>query len=203
MASPTQWRWVWVNSRSWWWTGRPGVLQSMGSQRVRHDWATELSWIELNWITIQAFPGGSDGKESTFNAGNPGSIPGSGRSPGEGNGNPLHCSCLENSMDRETWGPQSTGSQRVGRDWMTNTITAEAYRSRVGWPLRIWPQAPLRTWTVADPSTPPAALRTVPTAATWCSQGLPWNHATFSDPNQSLLNQYLNFLSAPIINLDK
>ena len=45
MASPTQWTWVWVNSRSWWWTGRPGVLQSMGSQRIRHDWATELNWI--------------------------------------------------------------------------------------------------------------------------------------------------------------
>ena len=40
MASPTQWTWVWVDSRSWWWTGRPGVLQFMGSQRVRHDWAT-------------------------------------------------------------------------------------------------------------------------------------------------------------------
>jgi len=39
---------VWVNSRSWWWTGRPGVLQFMGSQRVRHDWATELNWTELN-----------------------------------------------------------------------------------------------------------------------------------------------------------
>ena len=44
MASPTQWTWVWVNSRSWWWTGRPGILQFMGSQRVRHDWATELNW---------------------------------------------------------------------------------------------------------------------------------------------------------------
>ena len=44
MASPTQWTWVWVNSGSWWWTGRPGVLQSMGSQRVGHDWATELNW---------------------------------------------------------------------------------------------------------------------------------------------------------------
>ena len=44
MASPTQWTWVWVDSRSWWWTGRPGVLQSMGSQRVGHDWATELNW---------------------------------------------------------------------------------------------------------------------------------------------------------------
>ena len=42
MASPTQWMWVWVNSESWWWTGRPGVLQSMGSQRVKRDWATEL-----------------------------------------------------------------------------------------------------------------------------------------------------------------
>ena len=45
MASPTQWAWVWVNSGSWWWTGRPGVLQSMGSQRVGHDWVTELNWI--------------------------------------------------------------------------------------------------------------------------------------------------------------
>jgi len=43
MASPTLWTWVWVSSRSWWWTGRPGVLQSMGLQRVRHDWVTELN----------------------------------------------------------------------------------------------------------------------------------------------------------------
>ena len=43
MASLTRWTWVWVNSRSWWWTGKPGVLQSMGSQRVRHDWGTELT----------------------------------------------------------------------------------------------------------------------------------------------------------------
>ena len=47
MASPTQWIWVWVNSWSWLWTGRPGVLQSMGSQRVRHDWETEVNWPEL------------------------------------------------------------------------------------------------------------------------------------------------------------
>ena len=50
MASPTQWTWVWVNSGSWWWTGRPGVLQSMGSQRVRHDWATEVNWTESEFI---------------------------------------------------------------------------------------------------------------------------------------------------------
>ena len=43
-ASLTWWTWVWVDSGSWWWTGRPGVLQFMGSQRVGHDWATELSW---------------------------------------------------------------------------------------------------------------------------------------------------------------
>ena len=47
MLSPTQWTLVWVNSRSWWWTGRPGVLQSMRSQRVEHNWATELNWCLL------------------------------------------------------------------------------------------------------------------------------------------------------------
>ena len=44
MASLTQWIWVWVTSRSWWWTGRPGVLRFMESQRVGPDWATELNW---------------------------------------------------------------------------------------------------------------------------------------------------------------
>ena len=46
MASLTRWTWVWVNSGSWWWTGRPGVLWFMGSQRVGHDWVTELNWTE-------------------------------------------------------------------------------------------------------------------------------------------------------------
>ena len=53
----------------------------------------------LNW----GFPSGSDGKESTCNAGYPGLIPGVGRSPGEGNGNPLWYSCLENPLDGEAW----------------------------------------------------------------------------------------------------
>ena len=44
MASPTRWTWVWVNSGSWWWTGRPGVLRFMGSGRIWHDWAIELNW---------------------------------------------------------------------------------------------------------------------------------------------------------------
>ena len=46
MASLTRWTWVWVNSRSWWWTGRLGVMRFMGSQRVRHNWVTELNWTE-------------------------------------------------------------------------------------------------------------------------------------------------------------
>ena len=44
MASPMRWTWVWVGSGSWWWTGSPGMLQSMGSQRVGHNWASELNW---------------------------------------------------------------------------------------------------------------------------------------------------------------
>ena len=47
MASLTQWTWVWVNSGSWWWTGKPGVLRFMGLQRVRHNWATELNWMDI------------------------------------------------------------------------------------------------------------------------------------------------------------
>ena len=68
------------------------------------------------WI----FPGGSDGKVSAYNAGDLGSIPGSGRSPGEGNGNPLQYSCLENPMDGGTWlGYSPWYCRRVGRDWAT------------------------------------------------------------------------------------
>ena len=50
IVSPTRWTWVWVNSRCWWWTGRPGVLRFMRSKRVGHDWVTELNWTELNII---------------------------------------------------------------------------------------------------------------------------------------------------------
>ena len=61
-----------------------------------------------------SFPGGSDGKESACNAVDLSSISGSGRSPGEGNGNPLQYSCWENSTDRESWWATVMGSQRVG-----------------------------------------------------------------------------------------
>ena len=67
MASLTRWTWAGASSRSWWRTGKPGMLQSLGSLRVGHDWATSLSSI------------------------------------GEGNGNPLQCSCLENPRDGGAW----------------------------------------------------------------------------------------------------
>ena len=52
MASPTQWTSIWVNSGSWWWRGRPGVLQSMGSQRVGHDWANELNHVSKSRLYV-------------------------------------------------------------------------------------------------------------------------------------------------------
>ena len=68
MASPTWWTWVWVNSGSWWWTGRPGVLQFMGSQRVGHDWATELNWTELK-VFRSTHPIGLETTSSTCGSG--------------------------------------------------------------------------------------------------------------------------------------
>ena len=60
LASLTQWTWVWASSRNWWWTGKPGVVQSMGSQRVGHYWATELNWtcipgIKPTWSWYMIF----------------------------------------------------------------------------------------------------------------------------------------------------
>ena len=103
MASLTRWTWVWASSRGWWWTGRPGMLQSMGSHRVGHNWATELNWTE-------GFPGGSDGKESACNAGGLGLIPGLRRSPRGGPGHPLQYSRLENPHGQRSlagYGPWS------------------------------------------------------------------------------------------------
>ena len=50
MASPTRWTWVWASSRKWWWTGKPGVLQFMGSQRIGHNWAIELNWTGDDFV---------------------------------------------------------------------------------------------------------------------------------------------------------
>ena len=86
MASLTWWTWVWVNSGSWWWTGRPG---------------------------------GSDYKGSPCNAGDLGFIPGLGRSPGGGHGNPLQYSCLENPHGQRSLAGYSPWGLRVGHDWAT------------------------------------------------------------------------------------
>ena len=96
MASLTRWTWVWVNSGRRWWTGRPGVLRFMESQRVGHDWATELNWTER-------YLSGSVVKNLPANAGSSGLIPGWGRAPGGGNGNSLQYFCLGNPMDRGGW----------------------------------------------------------------------------------------------------
>ena len=80
------------------------MLQSMGSQRVGHDFTFTFTLI---------FPGGSDSKAYAYNEGDPGSIPGSGRSPGEGNDNPLKYSCLENPMDRGAWTKKSDMTQQL------------------------------------------------------------------------------------------
>ena len=97
----TQWRWP---------------VGSLQRDYQMHLGSSKLCWALLDvWFPpvsvkicpvpslLRDFPSGSDGKESACNAGDPGSIPGSGRSLGEGNGYPLQCSCLENSMDRRAW----------------------------------------------------------------------------------------------------
>ena len=124
----------------------PGGLPSMGSHRVGHDWSNlaaaemeagkeeetakrnqrecdSFSWPLLilwdhSWWHL-GFPHSSVGKESPCSAGELGLIPGSGRSPGEGNGNPLHCSCLGNPMDRAAWQATVHGVTRVGHDLPT------------------------------------------------------------------------------------
>ena len=72
MASPTWWTWAWVSSAGWWWTGKPGMLQSVGSQRVRHDWVSELNWGGIRFgdrhsLNQQPPPGnGESGKGFPF-----------------------------------------------------------------------------------------------------------------------------------------
>ena len=114
MALPTQWMWVWVNSRSWWWTGRPGVLQFMGSQRVGHDWMTELNWTE--WF-CEAFPQLLSSPSSTGPSGSLGLYYYPLAPPWEGNGNPLQYSWLGNPMDGGAWWAAVHGVTK-SRTWL-------------------------------------------------------------------------------------
>ena len=85
--------------------------------------AQNFAWCTLH---IRGFPGGSDGKASAYNAGDPGSILGLGRSSGEGNGNPLQCSCLENSRDGEAWWAAVYGvaQSRTRLKWLSSSSYA-------------------------------------------------------------------------------
>ena len=102
----------WTRTR---WVGR----QSLNHWIVKEDPPDAFLTPPL-WTL--GFPGGSDSKESTCNAGDWGSMPGSGRSPREENGYPLQNSCLENSMDREAWKTTSMELQRVAHNSATNTF---------------------------------------------------------------------------------
>ena len=86
------------------------------------------------------FPGGSDSKKSACNVGDLGSIPELGRTPGEGNDNPLQSFCLENSMDRAAWQATSMGLQRVGHNWVTNIFTFRVSFVKslpIKWPVKL------------------------------------------------------------------
>ena len=99
--------------------------------------------IEISYK--HSFPGGSDSKELACNAGDLGSIPGSGRSPGGGNGNPLQSSCLGNPMDRGAWWATVHGAQRVGQDGATNVHMSTVSQTRG---LHISPCAAVALWKV-------------------------------------------------------
>ena len=94
-----------------WWAAVYGVAQSQTRLKRLSSSSSNISY---------GFLGGSDGKETARNVGNPGLIPGSGRYPGEGNVNPFQDPCLENRMDREAW--RSMELQRVRHNWATNTF---------------------------------------------------------------------------------
>ena len=148
MASLTWWTWISVNFRSWWGTGRPGVLWFMGLQRVGHDWANDLIWSDLKTYSKLGCHKSSiwkmqylqnttiwstDGKESVFNAG---SIPGSGSFSG-GNGNPLQYSCLGNPMKRGTWWTTVHRVAKSGHHWVTHTFTF-AMKYACNWIMSFW-----------------------------------------------------------------
>ena len=123
MASLTRWTWVWVNCRSWWWTGRPGVLRFMGSQRVRHDWATEVRHWKMD---AQACPSGSDGNRDAMQETQVQSL---------GWEDPLEKEMATHfsipawriPWTEEPGGLQFMGSPRAGHDWVTNICMLKSF----------------------------------------------------------------------------
>ena len=116
--SVTRWTWVWVNSGSWWWTGRPGVPRFMGSQRVGHDQETELNWTELRaflrWCFLTCIHFFTIQLHFHFSL----------SCIGEGNGNSLQCSCLENPRDGGDWWAAVSGvtQSRTGLKWCRSSM---------------------------------------------------------------------------------
>ena len=114
------------NILQWWNNSAHTGLEKENRQHIK-DWHERcIANLVLNFEKLKAFPlsmgfpNSSVAKESACNVGDPGSNPGWGRSPGEGNANPLQYSCLENSMDRRPGRPHSLGSQRVRYNYATN-----------------------------------------------------------------------------------
>ena len=104
-------------------------------------WRLEVGSVTCVCHLEIGFPGGSVGKDSAWNAGDLGSIPGSGRSPGKGHVNSLQYSCLENSMNRSAWWATVHGVTKTWTNWVTNTTTTYHINS---WSLR------LLKWTLAS-----------------------------------------------------
>ena len=134
-------------------TGEPDGLLSMGTHRVGHDWSDLAA-------------GSSVGKESACSAGDPGSIPGSGRSPGEGNGKPLQYPCLENLMDRGAWwaavhGPQSGAWLRLCSVQISRSVVSDSLWSHEPQPARL-----------PCPSPTPGVYPNSCAMSRWCHQWL-------------------------------
>ena len=111
----------------------PKAHLTLHSRMSGSRWVITPSWLSRSWSSFLYssvffcssvyFPGGSDGKASAYNVGDPESIPGSGRSPGEGNGNPLQYSCLENPMDRGAWQAMDSHGQEPDRNLTVHGVS--------------------------------------------------------------------------------
>ena len=131
-----------------WEQGNPLQYSCLENPKDRRGWWATVhrlakSWARLKWLSTHhlhgTFSHSSDSKESAYNAGDPGLIPGLGRSPREGNGNPLQYSYLQNPMDRkESDELQSIGLQRVSHDWAHKHAPSLQWNQRVQCIQNIW-----------------------------------------------------------------
>ena len=146
-------------------------------KKQRHYFASKDLYSQSYGFSIAlGFPGGSDGKESAYSAGDIGLIPGPGRSPGEGNGNPLQYSCLENPMDGGAWQATVHGLAK-SRTWLSNFT----FFLSVVFPVVMYG---CESWTIKK-----AEHQRIHAFELWCWRRLlrvPW---TARRPNQSILKE--------------